>query len=128
MLSDEKRLICIYGVNSSLCNYSWHCISLHHNAWHVELCRRLIAATISVQHRVLGIMTQLHTLLSMKAGDMALCIAFAFMVLLVFYGIYLTMVVRSGSSPRFGDGLLLFTHEVVGVDFIINFSWRGFAC
>ena len=67
---------------------------------------------------------QLHTLVSEKVGDRA----FAFMMLLVFYGIYLTMVVRSGSSPRFGDGLLLFTHEVVGVDFIINFSWRGFAC
>ena len=36
----------------------------------------LLAATIPVQHRLLGITMQLHTLLGTKAGDMALhCMA-----------------------------------------------------
>jgi hypothetical protein len=37
----------------------------------------LLAATIPVQHRLLGITMRLHTLLGMKAGDMAFCIAYA---------------------------------------------------
>lgn len=48
-----------------------------------------------------------------------ICIAFAFRVLSVFYGIYLAVVVRSEFSPRFGDELVLFMYEGVGVIIII---------
>ena len=42
----------------------------------MELCREPMVPTVPVQHRLLGITMQLHTLLGMKAGDMALhCIA-----------------------------------------------------
>ena len=42
----------------------------------MELCREPMVPTVPVQHRLLGITIQLHTLLGMKAGDMALhCIA-----------------------------------------------------
>jgi hypothetical protein len=37
----------------------------------MELCRHLLAATVPVQHRLLGIMMQRHTLMGMMAGDMA---------------------------------------------------------
>ena len=40
-----------------------HCI-----AWHLELCREPMVATVPVQHRLLGITMRLHTLLGMKAG------------------------------------------------------------
>ena len=47
----------------------WHCIMLHFAFhWHLELCRELMVPAVLVQHRLLGIMTQLHTLLGMKAG------------------------------------------------------------
>jgi len=42
-----------------------HCIALH---WHMELCREPMVPTVPVQHRLLGITMQLHTLLGMKAG------------------------------------------------------------
>jgi hypothetical protein len=37
-------------------------------AWHLVLCREPMAATVPVQHRLLGITMQLHTLLGMKEG------------------------------------------------------------
>ena len=45
-----------------------HCIALHGMAWHLELCREPMIATVPVQHRLLGITMWLHTLLGMKAG------------------------------------------------------------
>jgi hypothetical protein len=45
-----------------------HCTALHHITWHLELCREPMVATVLVQHRLLGITMQLHTLLGMKAG------------------------------------------------------------
>ena len=45
-----------------------HCIALHGMAWHLELCREPMVATVPVQHRLLGITMRLHTLLGMKAG------------------------------------------------------------
>ena len=45
-----------------------HCVALHHILWHLELCRKPMAATVPVQHRLLGITMQLHILLGMKAG------------------------------------------------------------
>ena len=49
-----------------------HCIALHCITWNLELCREPMVATVLVQHRLLGITMQLHTLLGMKAGVMAL--------------------------------------------------------
>jgi len=43
-------------------------VALHHISWHLELCREPMVATVPVQHRLLGITMQLHTLLGMKAG------------------------------------------------------------
>ena len=43
----------------------WHCIILHCMAWHLELCRDPMVATIPVQHHL---SMQLHTLLGTKAG------------------------------------------------------------
>ena len=40
--------------------------------WHMELCRKPMISTVPVQYHLLGIMMQLHTLLGMKARDMAL--------------------------------------------------------
>ena len=45
-----------------------HCVALHHILWHLELCHEPMIATVPVQHRLLGITMQLHTLLGMKAG------------------------------------------------------------
>ena len=45
-----------------------HGIALHCITWHLELCREPMVATVPVQHRLLGITMQLHTLLGMKAG------------------------------------------------------------
>ena len=45
-----------------------HCIALHCTTWHLELCREPKVATVPVQHRLLGITMQLHTLSGMKAG------------------------------------------------------------
>jgi len=49
-----------------------HPIASHSLHWHMELCREPMVPTVPVQHRLLGITMQLHTLLGMKAGDMAL--------------------------------------------------------
>ena len=38
----------------------------------MELCREPMVLTVPVQHRLLGIMMQLHTLLGMKAEDISL--------------------------------------------------------
>ena len=57
-----------------------------------------------------------------------ICIAFAFRVLSVFYGIYLAVVVRSEFSPRFGDELVLYMYEGVGVIIIIYYSLRRYTC
>ena len=43
-------------------------VALHCITWHLELCRESMVVSVSVQHRLLGITMQLHTLLSMKAG------------------------------------------------------------
>ena len=48
----------------------WHCTH-YCIAWHLELCRKPMVATVPVQHRLLGTTIQLHTLLGMKVGDMA---------------------------------------------------------
>ena len=48
------------------------CIASHSLHWHMELCCKPMVPTVSVQHRLLGIMMQFHTLLGMKAGDMEL--------------------------------------------------------
>ena len=67
----------IYGLHFSLYG---NCIAYHSLHWHMELCREPMVPTVPVQHRLLGITMQLHILLGMKAGDIALpCIvAFAF--------------------------------------------------
>ena len=44
------------------------CIALHCITWHLELCRKPMVATVLVQHCLLSITMQLHTLLGMKAG------------------------------------------------------------
>ena len=44
-----------------------YCIALHCITWNLELCREPMVATVLVQHRLLGITMQLHTLLGMKA-------------------------------------------------------------
>ena len=54
----------IYGFGDHV---ALHCIALHCLTWHLELCREPMAATVLVQHRLLGITMQLHTLLGMKA-------------------------------------------------------------
>jgi len=47
----------------------WYCIMLHFALhWHMELCREPMVPTVPVQHRLLGITMQIHTLLGMKAG------------------------------------------------------------
>ena len=43
-------------------------LTLHPIALHLELCRKTMIATVLVQHRLLGITMQIHTLLGMKAG------------------------------------------------------------
>ena len=75
---------CLHGqMLMFLCDYLsfflWHlhCISFMH--WHMELCRRLLAATVPVQYRLLGITMRLHTLLGMKAGDMAFALHMHFL-------------------------------------------------
>ena len=45
-----------------------HCIALHCITWNLELCREPMVATVLVQHRLLGITMQLHTMLGMKIG------------------------------------------------------------
>ena len=55
----------IYGFGDHV---ALHCIALHCLTWHLELCREPMAATVLVQHRLLGITMQLHTLLGMKTG------------------------------------------------------------
>ena len=42
--------------------------ALHSITWHLELCREPMVVTVLVQHHLLGITMQLHTLLGMKAG------------------------------------------------------------
>ena len=71
---DAHGAICDY-----LSFFLWHLHCIEHIHWHMELCRRLLAATIPVQHRLLGIMMQLHTLLGMKAGDMAFALHMHFL-------------------------------------------------
>ena len=44
------------------------CLALHCITWHLELCREPMVVTVPVQHHLLGITMQLHTLLGMKAG------------------------------------------------------------
>jgi len=63
---DAHGVICDY-----LLFFLWHlhCIICIH--WHMELCRCLLAAIVPVQHRLLCVTMRLHTLLGMKAGDMA---------------------------------------------------------
>ena len=76
-LFSTKRDACgdIYGLPFSLYDI---CIASHSLHWYMELCHELMVPTVLVQHRLLGITMQLHNLLGMKAGDMALhCIAFA---------------------------------------------------
>jgi hypothetical protein len=52
------------------------CIASHLLHWHMELCREPMVPTVPVQHCLLGITKQLHSLLGMKIGDMALhCVA-----------------------------------------------------
>ena len=55
------------------------CIASHSLHWHMVLCREPMVPTVPVQHRLLGITMQLHILLGMKAGDIALhrIVAFA---------------------------------------------------
>ena len=50
--------------------YGIYLMALHHVAlhWHMELCREPMVPIVPVQHRLLGTMLQLHTLLGMKAG------------------------------------------------------------
>jgi len=43
-------------------------VALHLILWHLEFCYEPMIATVPVQHRLLGIRMQLHTLLGMKAG------------------------------------------------------------
>ena len=45
-----------------------HCIALHCITWHSESCREPMVATVPVQHSLLIITMQLHTLLGMKVG------------------------------------------------------------
>ena len=55
----------IYGFGDPV---ALHCIALHCITWNLELCREPMVATVLVQHRLLGITMQLHTLLGMKEG------------------------------------------------------------
>ena len=48
--------------------YGIYLVALHHVTLHLELCRWPMVATVPVQHRLLGITMQLHTLLSMNEG------------------------------------------------------------
>ena len=59
----------IYGLHFSLYG---NCIAYHSLHWQMELCRKPMISTVPVQYHLLGIMKQLHTLLGMKARDMAL--------------------------------------------------------
>jgi len=72
--------------------YGIYLMAVHHVAlhWHMELCLEHMVPTVPVQHRLLGITMQLHTLLGMKAGDLAFapyyyflgfCIALAYGVM-----------------------------------------------
>ena len=65
----------IYGLHFSLYG---NCIAYHSLHWHMELCREPMVPTVPVQHRLLGITMQLHILLGMKAGDIALHCIVAF--------------------------------------------------
>ena len=56
--------------------------------------------TVPVQHRLLGVMMQLHTLLGMKAGDMAFALHMHYDFGL--RHIYLGMILRSNASSRLG--------------------------
>ena len=70
----REMLVDIYTVAFTLYGI---CIASHSLHWHMELCREPMVPTVPVQHHLLGITMQLHTLLGMKAGDMTLhCIAF----------------------------------------------------
>ena len=60
----------------------------------------LLAATIPVQHRLLGITMQLHTLWGMKARDMAFSLHMHYDFGL--RHIYLGMILRSNASSRLG--------------------------
>ena len=59
----------VYGIEI-LFGYGIYLMALHHVAlhWHMELCREPMVPIVPVQHRLLGTMLQLHTLLGMKAG------------------------------------------------------------
>ena len=65
-LFSTKRDACgdIYGLPFSLYGICIASYSLH---WHMELCYESMVLIVSVQHRLLGITMQLHTLLGMKA-------------------------------------------------------------
>ena len=73
------------------------CIALH---WHMELCREPMVPTVPVQHRLLGITMQLHTLLGMKAGDMTFALHMHYDFGL--WHICLGMILRSNASSRLG--------------------------
>ena len=64
-----------------------------------EVMSPLLAATVPVQHRLLGLTMRLNTLLGMKAGDMAFALHMHFLA----YGMMaMDEFVRSYASPRFG--------------------------
>ena len=65
-----KYMVFGYGVYGIwiLFGYNIYLVALHHVALQLELCCNPKVATVPVQHRLLGITMQLHTLLGMKAG------------------------------------------------------------
>jgi len=64
----ERLVFGLFLFGDGICPLALHHIALHCMAWHLELCREPMVATVPVQHRLLGITMQLHTLSGMKAG------------------------------------------------------------
>ena len=84
------------------------CIASHSLHWHMELCCKPMVPTVSVQHRLLGIMMQFHTLLDMKAGDMELhCIC---IMILGIWGVCLGVLVVN---------LILWRNCIIGFDILL---------
>jgi len=82
-------------------------------AWHSELCRKPMVATVPVQHHLL---MQLHTLLGMKAGDMASHLIHCIDIFTAMaYGVMLPLLTATVSVQHRLLGIMMQLHTLLGM-------------